>query len=154
MKLRTSQMALFALVILGLLTIVKCSRRANSVVPAPAAVNSPELQCIQRGVASWYGASMKGRLTASGERYDPKALRAASRIFPFGTKLNIINLKNDQNVTVTVNDRGPYIGKRIMDMSIAAAHELGMEEDGLANVCVQSMEQADAQADLDKDTPK
>ena len=51
-----------------------------------------------------------------------------------------------------MNDRGPYYGKRIIDMSIAAAHELGMEEDGLVDVCVQSMEQADASADPDKKT--
>ena len=67
---------------------------------------------------------MKGRLTASGEKYDPKALTAASRKFPIGTELNVINLKNDQNVTVTVNDRGPYSGKRIIDMSVAAANEI------------------------------
>jgi len=94
---------------------------------------------------------MKGQLTASGEKYDPQALTAASRKFPLGTELSVINLKNDQSVIVTVNDRGPYSGKRIIDMSVAAAHELGMEEDGLANVCVQSMEQADAQADSDMD---
>jgi rare lipoprotein A len=93
---------------------------------------------------------MKGHLTASGEKYDPKALTAASKKFPMGTELNVINLKNNQDVTVTVNDRGPYSGKRIIDMSVAAAHELGMEKSGLANVCVQNMEQADAQADADR----
>ena len=155
MKLRIIQIAFLILAILGLLTIAQCSKHANPVVPAPAdtatpaVVNSPGLQCIQRGIASWYGTNMKGRLTASGEKYDPEALTVASRIFPFGTELNIINLKNNQNVIVTVNDRGPYVGKRIIDMSVAAAHELGMEEDGLADVCVQNMEQADAQADSD-----
>ena len=147
-----------------MLTIVRYSKHAHRVVPAPADAVVPaaantfklpfKLQCMQRGVASWYGTNMKGRLTASGEKYDPKALTAASRKFPFGTELNVINLKNDQNVNVTVNDRGPYFGKRIIDMSVAAAHELGMEKTGLANVCVQSMEQADKQADLDRDILK
>jgi rare lipoprotein A len=145
MKLRTSQIVPLILVILALLTIVRCSKRADST----AVAITSKLQCVQRGVASWYGKHMKGRLTASGEKYDSKALTAASRKFPLGTELNIINLKNDQNVTVTVNDRGPYSGKRIIDMSVAAAHELGMEKAGLANVCVQNMEQAGAQADLD-----
>lgn len=156
MKLRTNQIALLILVILGSLTIVGCSKRADSVVRAPAhtvapaVANASKLECIQTGTASWYGTNLKGKLTASGEKYDPKALTAASRKFPLGTELNVINLKNDQNVTVTVNDRGPYSDKRIIDMSIAAAHELGMEKAGLAHVCVQNMEQADAQADSDK----
>lgn len=147
-------MTLFVLAILGLLTIARCSKHADFVVPAPVLTKASKLQCVQIGVASWYGTHMKGQLTASGEKYDPKALTAASRKFPFGTELNVINLKNDQSVTVTVNDRGPYSGKRIIDMSVGAAHELGMEEDGLANVCVQNMEQADAQADSDSDTHK
>ena len=154
-KLRISQIALLILVILGLLTLIRCSKRADSVVPAPvdaaapAAAKTSKLQCAQRGTASWYGTHMKGQLTASGEKYDPKALTAASRKFPIGTELNVINLKNDQNVTVTVNDRGPYSGKRIIDLSVAAANELGMKKAGLAHVCVQNMEQADAQADSD-----
>jgi rare lipoprotein A len=153
--LRTSQTAFLILVIPGLLTLVQCSKRADSVVSAPAdtaasvAAKTSKLQCAQRGTASWYGTHMKGQLTASGEKYDPKALTAASRKFPIGTELNVINLKNDESVIVTVNDRGPYSGKRIIDMSVAAAHELGMEKAGLAHVCVQNMEEADAQADSD-----
>jgi rare lipoprotein A len=153
MKQRIVHTTLINLVIIVLLAIIGCSKHAASSVhkpvntPAPvvAAITS-QLQCIQSGVASWYGTHMKGRLTASGEKYDPKTLTAASRKFPFGTKVNVINLKNDQNVTVTVNDRGPYYGKRIIDMSVAAAHKLGMEISGLTSVCVQSMEQRDAQA--------
>ena len=142
---KTRRIAFLILVIPGLLALVRCSKSADT---APlAAANASKLQCIQRGIASWYGTHMKGRLTASGEKYDPKALTAASRKFPMGTELNVINLKNNQEVAVTVNDRGPYSGKRIIDMSVAAAHELGMEKAGLANVCVQNMEQAGAQAD-------
>ena len=160
MKLRTGQIALIILVTIGLFTIVRRSKQADPVVPTsadavvPTVSDTSKLQCVQRGIASWYGTHMKGSLTASGEKYDPEALTVASRIFPFGTELNVINLKNNQSVIVTVNDRGPYFGKRIIDMSAAAAHELGMEEDGLANVCVQSMEQMSAQADSDSGTPK
>jgi len=154
---KTSQIESIVLVLFGLLTIGGCSKSKDSAGSAPAdpeppaAANVSKLQCVQRGVASWYGTHMKGDLTASGEKYDPKELTAASKEFPIGTELNVINLKNDQDVTVTVNDRGPYSGKRIIDMSVAAAHELGMEQDGLANVCVQNMEQAGAR--VDPDTP-
>lgn len=149
MKLKISQMALFIVLILSLLTLARCSRRIDSAVSTPAVAKTSKLQCVQRGIASWYGTHLKGHPTASGEKYDPKALTAASRKFALGTKLSVINLKNNQDVTVTVNDRGPYVGKRVIDMSIAAAHELGMEKDGLAHVCVQNMEQADARADSD-----
>ncbi|GEM_PF-6196689 len=141
------KIAFIFLVILVLLTLVQCSKRTDTT--ALGSAKASKLQCIQRGIASWYGTNMKGQLTASGEKYDPKTLTAASRTFPLGTELNVINLKNNQDVTVTVNDRGPYYGKRIIDMSVAAAHELGMEKAGLANVCVQNMEQAGARADSD-----
>ncbi|GEM_PF-3872003 len=95
-------------------------------------------QCMQMGIASWYGKNMAGRLTASGEKYDPKALTAAHRKFPFGTKLNVINLENERNVTVTINDRGPYLSNRILDLSSEAAHQLGMKKPGLVAVCVQN----------------
>lgn len=137
---RIIQIVFLIIVILGLLALVEHSRRAA----APPGARASRLECAQRGIASWYGTHMKGRLTASGEKYDPKALTAASRKFPMGTELNVINLENDQDVIVTVNDRGPYVGKRIIDMSVAAARELGMEKAGLARVCVQNMEQADA----------
>jgi rare lipoprotein A len=103
------------------------------------------LKCNQTGIASWYGTNMKGQKTASGEKYDPKALTAASRKFPLGTELSVTNLKNDRNVTVTVNDRGPYSGNRVIDMSGAAAQELGMKKSGVAPVCVRNAEQKDAQ---------
>lgn len=153
MKRRTHQIAFLILVILGLFVIVGCSKRADSAVrtpattAAPTVANAPKLKCIQTGTASWYGTNMKGQLTASGEKFDPKALTAASRKFPLGTELNVINLNNDRSVTVTVNDRGPYSGNRIIDMSAAAAHELGMKESGLAPVCVQNAEQGGAPAD-------
>ncbi len=114
-------------------TNVGCSDRKG---PSAAAEPS-KLECDQRGVASWYGTNMKGRLTASGEKYDPKALTAASKKYPMGTELHVINLNNDKDVTVTVNDRGPYSGKRVIDMSVEAAHELGMKKAGVADVCVQ-----------------
>jgi rare lipoprotein A len=152
MKSRTNKAVFLILVILVLFMIGSGCKRARA--PADASANSATkdspLKCIQRGIASWYGTNMKGKLTASGEKYDPKALTAASRTFPLGTELNVTNLNNDRNVTVTVNDRGPYTGDRIIDMSVAAAHELDMKKSGLAPVCVQNADQGEAQADSAK----
>ncbi len=153
MKRRISQTALLILVVFVLFTIVvpgcKCAS-APADTSAHAEIDVSTLKCNQTGIASWYGTDIKGQLTASGEKYDPKALTAASRKFPLGTELNVINLNNGRNVTVTVNDRGPYLGNRIIDVSAAAARELGMEESGLAPVCVQNVEQGEAQTDLGK----
>ena len=140
------------LAIIFLFTITPGCKRPS--VPAEssahAAAHVSPLKCIQTGTASWYGTNMKGQKTASGEKFDPKALTAASRKFPLGTELNVTNLNNDRNVTVTVNDRGPYSGSRVIDMSGAAAQELGMKKSGLAPVCVQNSEQRGAQADTGK----
>jgi rare lipoprotein A len=152
MKRGTSQTASLILVIFVVFTIVPGCKRAP--VPARTSAHAvthvSALKCIQTGTASWYGTNMKGQLTASGEKYDPKALTAASRKFPLGTELHVTNLNNDRNVTVTVNDRGPYSGNRVMDMSVAAAQELGMKKSGLAPVCVQNTEQERAQSDSGK----
>ena len=147
MKQSTSQIAFNILVILVLCAIVSGCKRAPADTSAHAVTRVSPLKCIQTGIASWYGKNMKGQQTASGDKFNPEELTAASRKLPLGTEVNVINLKNNQNVTVTVNDRGPYSGKRIIDMSVAAAHELGMEKAGLADVCVQSMEQAGEQPD-------
>ena len=85
-------------------------------------------------VASYYSYEMGGRKTANGEIFDPNALTAASRTFPFGTKLKVTNKKNGKYVIVRVNDRGPYIKGRSIDLSYAAAEILGMINQGVAEV--------------------
>ncbi|MGL6175792.1 MAG: septal ring lytic transglycosylase RlpA family protein, partial [Vibrionaceae bacterium] len=90
----------------------------------------------QSGLASWYGPRYHGRTTASGEKFDMHALTAAHRTLPFGAKVKITNVKNNQHVIVKINDRGPYSGKRIIDVSHAAAKQLGMLRSGLANVSI------------------
>jgi rare lipoprotein A len=77
------------------------------------------------GRASWYGEPHHGRLTASGEAFDMNALTAAHRSLPFGTRLRVVNLDNDREVEVRVNDRGPSIPGRVLDLSYAAARALG-----------------------------
>lgn len=90
----------------------------------------------QRGVASWYGPGFHGRKTASGKRYNQNAMTAASRTLPLGTRVMVTNLDNGKKVEVTINDRGPYVDNRIIDLSRAAARKIGMIKPGTAPVRV------------------
>lgn len=83
------------------------------------------------GLASWYGPYFHGRLTANGETFDQNTLTAAHKSLPFNTVLQVRNLKNNRSIVVRINDRGPYIGKRSLDLSKAAAQCLGSEKQGV-----------------------
>ena len=87
-----------------------------------------------RGIASWYGERHHGNLTASGERFNMNQMTAAHRKLPFGTIICVRNLKTNREVTVKINDRGPFAKKRILDLSKAAADRIGMISDGEAEV--------------------
>ncbi|HET8540803.1 MAG TPA: septal ring lytic transglycosylase RlpA family protein [Anaeromyxobacter sp.] len=89
------------------------------------------------GVASFYGRRFHGRRTASGARYDMHALTCAHRTAPFGTRLRVTDLDTGLSVVVTVNDRGPFVRGRVVDVSLAAARALGMIERGLARVRIE-----------------
>jgi rare lipoprotein A len=86
------------------------------------------------GVASWYGEEFAGRTTANGEIFDPMLLTAAHRTLPFGTILDVRNTKTNQTVRVRVNDRGPYINERLIDLSYAAAQQIGLADAGVGEV--------------------
>lgn len=88
----------------------------------------------QFGIASWYGGRHQGRLTASGEVFDENKLTAAHRTLPLITWARVTNLENGRSIAVRVNDRGPYIDGRVIDLSTRAAEELGMTARGLARV--------------------
>jgi rare lipoprotein A len=88
----------------------------------------------QLGVASWYGPGFHGKRTASGEIYDMYAMTAAHKTLPFGTIVKVVDLDTGRSVIVRINDRGPFVPGRIIDLSYAAAKELGMVEKGLARV--------------------
>jgi rare lipoprotein A len=94
---------------------------------------------IETGVASYYGPEFAGRTTASGEPHRPNAMTAASRTLPLGTTAKVTNTETGQSVAVAVNDRGPYVKHRIIDLSPRAASRLGMKDDGLAWVKVQPL---------------
>ncbi len=94
----------------------------------------PVQEIIQTGVASWYGPGFDGRLTSSRDRFDQNALTAAHRTLPFNTVVEVVNTENDKTVEVRINDRGPYHRNRIIDLSKAAAEEIGMLDSGTAEV--------------------
>lgn len=93
----------------------------------------------QLGTASFYDASFNGRTTASGETYDEGKLTAAHRTLGFGTRVRVTNLENRRSVVVTVNDRGPYVGGRVIDLSRRAARALDFVDDGTTRVRVQPL---------------
>ena len=94
-------------------------------------------QALQRageGLASFYGSPQQ---TATGEQFNPRAMTAAHRTLPFGTKVRVTNVKSGRAVTVRINDRGPFVTGRVIDLSQAAAEELGMINSGVAEVRVE-----------------
>ena len=93
----------------------------------------------ETGTASYYGAKHHGKKTASGEPFNQHALTAAHRRLPFGTRVKVTNLANDKSVVVRINDRGPHIRGRLIDLSRQAAEQLGMLRSGTARVRVQAL---------------
>jgi rare lipoprotein A len=90
----------------------------------------------QCGGASWYGPGFHGKTAASGQRFDQNAMTAAHRSLPFGTVVRVTDQRTGKAVKVTINDRGPYHGNRIIDLSKAAAAKLGIQKAGTGKVCV------------------
>ncbi|TAE54325.1 MAG: septal ring lytic transglycosylase RlpA family protein [Nostocales cyanobacterium] len=90
-----------------------------------------------KGVASWYGYDWAGNKTANGERYNPEGMTAAHRTLPMGTRVRVTNTRNGKSVILRINDRGPYIGGRIIDVSLGAARILGMMNSGIAPVRIE-----------------
>jgi len=88
------------------------------------------------GIASWYGGRYHGRQTASGERFDMHALTAAHPSLPFGTRVRVENLENGRSVVLRINDRGPFVTGRIIDVSKHAAERLGFRRQGVVRVRV------------------
>ena len=106
------------------------------VAAACATAPKPQEMAPQQlhGVASWYGQEFAGRTTANGEIFDPMLFTAAHRSLPFGTVADVFNPKTGQSVRVRINDRGPYIGGRMIDLSYAAAQQIGLIDPGSGEV--------------------
>ena len=92
---------------------------------------------VGSGEASYYGNELAGNRTASGERFNPRALTAAHRTLPLGSKLKVTNKANGKSVIVRVNDRGPFVKKRLIDVSYAAAQQISMISAGKAQVTLE-----------------
>jgi rare lipoprotein A len=99
----------------------------------------------QCGFASWYGKVFNGRRTASGERYDMRALTAAHRTLPLGSWVRVTALGNARSIIVRINDRGPYTRGRVIDLSYAAAVALGLQHAGSTRVEIDGVEQRGSQ---------
>lgn len=103
-------------------------------------VLQPATQSITGGTASYYGRRFAGRPTASGERFDPAQLTAAHRTLPFGSMVRVTNPGNGRSVVVRINDRGPFHGGRVIDLSRAAAEEIGIVQRGHGTVELELLE--------------
>lgn len=107
---------------------------------------------LEIGVASWYGKKFHGNLTASGEIYDMRLMTAAHKALPLPTFVKVTNLENGKKTVVKVNDRGPFHDDRLIDLSYAAALELGFVEQGVTTVVVEAVDEAAiTNADREKD---
>lgn len=120
---------LCALVVLGLL--------APTPTRAGELDQEPDRSTV--GLASFYAKALHGRRTASGERLDRKAMTAAHRSYPFGTRVRVLNLANGKSVVVRINDRGPYVASRVIDLTEAAAKAIGMWRKGVVSVRIEPL---------------
>jgi rare lipoprotein A len=136
--------SLISVVLLIFFLLSSCGPRHRIVydrrVPSPekgARIEKKETKGVQYGVASWYGSDFHGKQTSSGEVYDMYQLTCAHNTLPLGTMVMVTNLENGSSVEVKVNDRGPFVKERIIDLSYAAARILGICEKGTAMVKVE-----------------
>ena len=130
--------------VLGLSVLAGCAQRAAKPQPpetstaggAPPVTKREQMPrtYLGEGLASFYGPGLHGRPTASGERFNQDALTAAHRKARFGSCVRVVNMENGKQVEVRVNDRGPFVEGRIIDVSLAAAKKLGMVDKGVARV--------------------
>jgi rare lipoprotein A len=121
--------------VVGLILLAGCGGRSRIVTlpaPTPARVGN-----VEEGVASWYGYPYHGRRTSNGEIYDMDQLTAAHQSLPFDTWVRVTNLENGRGVDVRINDRGPFLKNRVIDLSRAAAQSIGMIGPGTARVRVE-----------------
>jgi len=115
-------------------------------IPQYVFAETGDLPMLFYGEASWYGVPYHGRQTASGEVFDMNKLSAAHPTLPFGTLLKVTNLENDKSVTVRVNDRGPFVRDRVLDLSMAAASLLDFQDKGTAKVEARVVQLGDGKA--------
>jgi rare lipoprotein A len=121
----------FAVAVLAL-AVTGCATSTKATGTSATGSSAPGTRIV--GLASWYGQRHHGQATASGELFDMNKLTAAHRTLPFGTRLKVTNVDNGRSVVVRVNDRGPWVKDRVIDVSRAAGRALGMTGEGVARV--------------------
>ncbi len=119
-----------------LLAVVSCSAGKSIRSDPPAVPETAGSEFFQSGIASWYGDDFHGKTTANGEVYDMHKLTAAHQTLPFHTMVEVENLENGKKVLVRINDRGPFLKNRIIDLSLQAAQRLAMTDKGTAAVTI------------------
>tara|TARA_Y100000590_G_scaffold437521_1_gene559266 strand:- start:48 stop:497 length:450 start_codon:yes stop_codon:yes gene_type:complete len=100
---------------------------------------------IMRGISSWYGPNFHGKLTANGEIYDMYGTTAAHKTLPLNSIVRVTNLENNKSLILKINDRGPYVGDRILDCSYGAAKKLGFDKQGTTSVEIKVIEFGDGE---------
>jgi rare lipoprotein A len=123
--------------VVGLIALSAKTEARSSVSDEPPPLSVTPKEKHQIGVASWYGQEFQGITTASGEVFDLNGFTAAHPTLPFGTTIRVTNLKNNKNILLRINDRGPHIGQRLLDVSRAAAQRLGFVHSGTTPVRVE-----------------
>src|SRR5213082_3282287 len=116
-----------AFLVIAVIALAACAHRSasRSAAASPSTSESAATQSMTaHGLAGWVGQEFAGRTTANGEIFDPMLMTASHRTLPFGTLLDVHNAKTGQTVRVRVNDRGPYVGDRLIDLSYAAAQQI------------------------------
>jgi rare lipoprotein A len=129
----------------GILLVCGVATSPACLLPSEAEARSRRRAAIAHdivGTISWYGGTFHGRRTASGERYDMRDLTAAHRHLPLSTRVRVTNLENGRSVTLRINDRGPYAGDRVLDVSRAGAEQLGFSEKGVTRARVTVLDEA------------
>lgn len=126
--------------LVGIAVLQGCSSPRFAAGKRPTVTNDQKKNGVQEGFASYYADEFNGRKTASGEAYDMNAFTAAHRTLPFGTKVKVKNLNNGKIAIVRINDRGPFKDERIIDVSFAAAKQLGMIGSGTVWVQLEILE--------------
>jgi len=148
-----------------MLALTGCASRQATLKPSPPGSYSVKGKTYvplkevargfsQKGIASWYGPGFDGKKTSSGEVYDMYALTAAHTTLPLHTLVKVTNLNNQKDVIVRINDRGPFVGDRLIDLSLSAARTLGMVTPGTAPVHVTVLGSSGTRIVSAKPTPK
>ncbi|MEK6744049.1 MAG: septal ring lytic transglycosylase RlpA family protein [Nitrospirota bacterium] len=140
------RLACWILAVGAVLVMGSCAGKAShdepvlSDLPSPVSPQVPDTLYRETGMASWYGRDFQGRTTASGEIFDMNSISAAHRTLPLGTVLSVTNLDNFKSIKVRINDRGPFVKGRVLELSFGAAKELGFASQGTARVKLESLE--------------